>query len=162
VVSSADLEVRRVKQARRPALQVQEITMGAKIRLKVMLVTVLLAGWVLGSTPWVVGNRMAGSAPNRFAWWQIGFLIFGAFNALVETPGTVVVRVAAVLLSAAILFVSPSGALILLLWLVWPPAYMGALALAAESRHQKGTEVRDADGAARSARIAVASIIAAV
>src|SRR5262245_2853040 len=134
--------------------------MGTRIRLKVMLMTVLLAGWVLGPSLGVVGNQMVGSSPNRFAWWQIGFLIFGAFNALVETPGTVVVRVAAVLLSAAILFVPPSSALILVLWLVWPPAYMGAWALATESRDRKGTDESDRDGAARSARIAVASIIA--
>jgi hypothetical protein len=135
--------------------------MGTGIRLKVMLVTVLLAGWLLGPSLWVVGNQMVGSSPNRFAWWQSGLLIFGVFNALVETPGTTVVRVAAVLLSAAILFVPPSGALIIVLWLVWPPAYMGAWALAAESRNQKGTDDGDSH-ADRSARIAVASIIAAV
>jgi hypothetical protein len=99
--------------------------------------------------------------PNRFAWWQAGLLIFGIFNALVETPGTAFVRIAAVLLSAVVLFVPPSGALIIVMWLVWPPAYMGAWALATEARNQTGID-RETGSADRRARFAAASIIVAV
>jgi len=135
--------------------------MGAGIRLKVMLVTLLLAGWVLGPSLWVAGSRMVGAAPSRFAWWQAALVIFGVFNAVVEPPGTAFVRIAAVLVSAGVLFVPPSGALVIILWLVWPPAYMGAWALAAESRGQESPGDGESAPDLR-ARIAVASIIVAV
>src|SRR5262249_33478384 len=132
--------------------------MGTGIRLKVMLVTVLIAAAAFGPVVWPP-EYLVPSATLFSNSWRMGLLLLGIFNVVVEAPGTTFVLIATVLLAAVLLFMPPSLGFVLLIWFVWPPAYMGAWALADESRNGSAGEE---DDSSRRARVAVASIIAAV
>lgn len=65
-------------------------------------------------------------------WFVPGLLLFGVFNAIVSPPGTLAVRLMAIGGTLAALW-SRGGLPIfvgLLAWLMWPPAYAVAWALA--------------------------------
>ncbi|HWW88628.1 MAG TPA: hypothetical protein VNZ26_33770, partial [Vicinamibacterales bacterium] len=102
-------------------------------RVKVLFATVLIGAALVG-TP----HQLTGSPET---WWKAGFLVFGLFNALAAVPGTWFVSTGAVLVSAAALMMGTSGSwlMLLLVWLIWPPAYMTSWALARESRARDGT-----------------------
>jgi hypothetical protein len=84
-----------------------------------------------------------------------GLLAFGVFNVLFAPPGTGWVRALAIgaTLSSLIL-PSVFGPLVLLVWLVWPPAFAVSWALARERQQDKREAVR--------ARAALAALIVAV
>src|SRR3981081_1550668 len=77
----------------------------------------------------LMGGRAAG------IWMMVGVLGFGAFNILFSAPGTEWVRAVAIAgVFGALLW--PAGLLalvVLLAWIVWPPAFMVSWALSRES-----------------------------
>jgi hypothetical protein len=97
-------------------------------------------------------------------WWPVSLLGFGILNVLVSPAGTFVVRAVAVV--AALVAITQPGEvrvlLTLILWLVWPPAFMVAWALARESRRAPEADGTDGPGEAAGARIAVAALIVSV
>jgi len=100
---------------------------------------------------------------RSFDWVTVGVLAFGSFNALVSLPGTRLVRGAAIVSSLVVIL--SAGHLraiaVLLCWLVWPPAFLVAWALA------RVDATPDEERPERSAtriqpRVAMAAIVAAV
>ena len=122
-------------------------------QIKAALVALLGAAAVVGQ--WT-GGRGAFGGPWRTA----GVLLFGLFNVLFDAPGTAMVRGCAVLIAALVLMSQPAtlGVLLLILtWLLWPPALMVSWAIGRAGGDPEQTAARG-----RQARIAVAVIIAAV
>lgn len=121
--------------------------MSSGMPLKVAGVTVLIAAAVIGG------------AIERFA---VAMLIFGIVNVLASARGTTWVRAAAVVASL-VAFAAPVGPRMLvavLAWLIWPPAFLVAWALA---RADDGPSPDQSDSStAGTARVAVAAMIGAV
>src|SRR5689334_371367 len=82
-------------------------------------VLLIAAAWL---SPW-----------SRLQWLTYGLLAFGIANIFLELPGTLFIRKAAVAATSAVLIwqdVSVTLWATLLAWLIWPPAFMVAWALA--------------------------------
>jgi len=97
-------------------------------------------------------------------WLVYGLLFFGIANVLFDVPGTMLIRTIAVAGTFVALVWQDSSAAswaVLLAWLLWPPAFMVAWALGKRSRNRNADQ-RAEDAAAKSARIGMAAIIAAV
>jgi hypothetical protein len=90
-----------------------------------------------------------------------GFLVFAAVNALLMFPGAKLVRAAAILASLyALLLPEARPVVALIMWLVWPPAFLIAWALGRE-RDESSGDVR-IDLAPTRARVTITAIIVAV
>jgi hypothetical protein len=91
-------------------------------------------------------------------------MLFGLFNATVSTPGTLGVRLAAVAATLAVLWWGDvfRTIVVLLAWLVWPPAYAVAWTLGRKSELAADREPLRVDTAVTRSRIGVAAIIVAV
>jgi hypothetical protein len=101
------------------------------------------------------------ASADRFTF---GLLAFGIVNVIFSPPGTTWVRGAAV--AASVLALASPGSvrtlLILLAWLVWPPAFMVAWAIARQAAAPGDETSGEGPAAGRRARIAVSVVIAAV
>jgi hypothetical protein len=129
--------------------------MRSSTHIKTALVVVLVAIALL--------RRCPGCGWASGAAFTVGVLAFGIVNVVASVPGTLWVRVAAVALSVGALIapVQAGSALLPLAWLVWPPAFIVAWALARETRSEPDVDPeRRADR--QHARITIAAIIAAV
>jgi hypothetical protein len=115
----------------------------------------------------VLVAALAGTAvliePWPRGWFVPGLLLFGLFNAIVSPSGTLGVRLMAIGATLAALWSRGGLAVLvgLLAWLVWPPAYAVAWALARERSLNPDADQEDAATAWR-ARIGVAALIGAV
>lgn len=108
----------------------------------------------------LVGAALVGGAIERFA---VGMLIFGIVNVLATARGTTWVRAAAVVASL-VAFAVPVGPRMLvavLAWLVWPPAFLVAWALA-RAENGPPQERSESSTAGTQARVAIAAMIGAV
>src|SRR5919198_853501 len=125
-------------------------TMARDALMKAVLVAAL-AGTAVLIEPWPRG------------WFVPGLLLFGLFNAIVSPSGTLGVRLMAIGATLAALWSRGGLAVLvgLLAWLVWPPAYAVAWALARERSLNPDADQEDAATAWR-ARIGVAALIGAV
>jgi hypothetical protein len=96
-------------------------------------------------------------------WITVAILIFGIVNVLLDPPGTFVIRAMAINATYATLAYKDLRAFMLLLgWLVWPPAFMVSWALGRESRLARDVEQVESKAASLRARTTLAAIIAAV
>jgi hypothetical protein len=125
--------------------------MSRSIQAKAALVALLVGAALL--------NR-----PTPSLWFTLGLLAFGIFNVLFSAPGTAWVRAVAIGATfAGLLWPSQMVALVVLLaWLVWPPAFMVASALARDSSPAPSVDPQEGEAAATRARIALAALIGAV
>jgi hypothetical protein len=117
--------------------------MATRIQLKVAIVVALIAAALVGR-------------PGSPLWLTLGMIAFGAFNVVLDAPGTEWIRALAVAgtLAALVLPNLLFGPVALTAWLVWVPAFALAWALARDPRHDPGEATR--------ARIALATLIVAV
>jgi hypothetical protein len=101
--------------------------------------------------------------PTNRDWIKVGILIFGMVNVLLDLPGTLVIRAMAIAATFATLLDRELFALMLVLaWLVWPPALMVSWALGRESRLAPDGEQAERGAASLKARTTVAGLIGAV
>ena len=101
--------------------------------------------------------------PTNRNWIKVGILIFGMVNVLLDLPGTLVIRAMAVAATFAVLLYKDLFALMLVLaWLVWPPAFMVCWALERESRVAEDVEQLESDAASLKAKTTLAAVIGAV
>lgn len=123
-------------------------------QIKAALVALLVAAAIAAESYY-------GRAASFRPWWTVAVVLFGVFNVLFDAPGTALVRGAAVATAAVLLAVpNPvvSVVLLILTWLIWPPALMVSWAVA----RRNGGEPEQIAASGRRARIAAAAIIAAV
>ena len=93
----------------------------------------------------------------------LGLLVFGLFNAVVSPAGTTAVRAVAVLATLiALAYPADRVIVVLVAWLVWPPAMMVAWAIARERRDREDAEPEQETVNALPAKIAVTAIVVAV
>jgi len=109
----------------------------------------------------VIGPR---ETAQSLLWLPLFVFAIGAFNVLVSVPGTYGIRTAAVAASfAGLLVPGARGAIILLFWLIWPPAFLVAWALAGSSVDEDGYIQRtEHESAFSPARVKGAALTAAV
>jgi hypothetical protein len=120
-----------------------EATMATRIQIKVAIVVALMAAALVGR-------------PESPRWLTLGVIAFGAFNVLLDAPGTESIRAVATGGTFAALLL-PNwffGPVALIAWFVWVPAFAVAWALARNPRHEASEGAR--------ARIALATLIVAV
>src|SRR5262249_8912422 len=96
-------------------------------------------------------------------WFTLAILAFGITNVLFDPPGTVVIRTIAIAAAFAALLWPQNLRVFMLLvaWLVWPPAFMVSWALARESR-VAATEGHEGRVASMKAKTALAALIGSV
>jgi hypothetical protein len=124
--------------------------MSANVALRIALVTGL--GLLL--------LAHGGAAVDRFA---VGLFAFGLLNVFLTPPGTGWLRAAAIVAAATGLAWEASRTLVMILiWLIWPPAFMVAWAISRRSDVTAGERSIAGPAAGRSARVTVAAVIAAV
>jgi hypothetical protein len=117
--------------------------MATRIQIKVAIVVALMAAALVGR-------------PESPRWLTLGVIAFGAFNVLLDAPGTESIRAVATGGTFAALLL-PNwffGPVALIAWFVWVPAFAVAWALARNPRHEASEGAR--------ARIALATLIVAV
>jgi hypothetical protein len=104
------------------------------------------------------------SQPIRDDWSTIVFLLFGILNVVLNPRGTQYVRAVAVGMTFSGLLWPGliRSILAFLAWLVWPPAFLVAWALARESDAAPAISELHGDAAAARARTGVSAIIVAV
>jgi len=96
-------------------------------------------------------------------WFTVAILIFGFVNVLLDPPGTFVIRGIAIAGTFATLANKDLRTFMLLLgWLVWPPAFMVSWALGREARLAPDVEQAESKAASLKARTTLAAIIGAV
>ena len=124
---------------------------------RVALVTLLVAAGL-------AGHRIYNSATGweGYEGFALGLLLFGIVNVLFSTPGTKWVRAIAIGITfVALLWPANLQLVALIAWLVWPPAFMVAWALARESNSTLREPQEDRRTATR-ARITLAVLIGTV
>jgi hypothetical protein len=134
-----------------------------KPSVKVALVLVLVAAAFAGPPSGV--NWKAFAPLTGFSTPILGLLAFGIFNALVSPSGTMWLRAVTIAAVIAALLRPNDGvaALILVLaWVVWPPAFMVSWTLAREAADAAPETPLEQQAAARRARLTLAGVIAAV
>jgi Polyketide cyclase / dehydrase and lipid transport len=103
---------------------------------------------------------VVGPSPEGNVWWKVGAVVFGAFNALVTPPGTQWARLLSIVATLAALIAGGGPLLLVIGWLLWPPAYMASWSIA------RGAEAppapRNGDDVFTQARISVAGLIIAL
>src|SRR5687768_4617949 len=131
--------------------------MSKSTQLKAALVIVLVAAFFFG-------EQM-----DRFryppCWYSLVLLSFGLFNALVTPPGTMWVRALAIAgIFHALLWPGLFGSVVIFAWLLWPPAFMVAWALALGRNEGDAIRIEpsEGDGRASRARLGLAAVIVAV
>src|SRR5688572_23016560 len=127
--------------------------MSKSTQLKAALVTSLVVAALL--------SRYAPSFRPASVWFILGLLAFGTVNVLLAAPGTEWIRATAIGASfAGLLWPAAFGGTVMLLaWLLWPPAFMVAWAVAGETA---GADRSANDAAGMRARISLAALIGAV
>ena len=96
-------------------------------------------------------------------WITVAIVIFGIVNVLLDPPGTFVIRAMAINATFATLAYKDLRTFMLLLgWLVWPPAFMVSWALGRESRLAPDVEPLESTAASLKARKTLAALIGAV
>lgn len=126
--------------------------MARSVLLKVVLVTALVGLPLIG--------RDAG-AFNK--WITPGLVAFGIVNVVFSPRRTSGIRAVAIAGALAALFWPPIQTLVVLLaWLVWPPAVLVAWALGREVDGSPDVEQPERSAAATRARVTIAAIIGAV
>ena len=86
-------------------------------------------------------------------WFTVAILIFGIVNVLLDPPGTLAIRAMAIAATFATLLNKDLRAFMLILgWLVWPPAFMVSWALGRESRLEPDAEQVESTAASLRAR----------
>ena len=131
--------------------------MSKSAQIKTALVTVLIATAL-------IGRYSSSRIPQPELLLDGGLLLFGVINVLLPTPGTLWVRAMAIVATIAALL-WPGDLLtlvVLLVWLVWPPAFMVAWALALRFGQAATIERQAGQQAGTRARIALAALIGAV
>ena len=109
--------------------------MSRRIQVQVALVALLVAAGI-------VGQQTYSFRPVPF-WYFFGLLCFGIVNVVFTPPGTQRVRAAAsARRSRRCCGPRSSAGVVFLAWLVWPPAFMVAWALARESKQNRGRTAR--------------------
>ncbi len=126
--------------------------MSRRVLLKVITVTAL------------VGLALIGRDVRAFNQWiTSGLVAFGIVNVVFSPRGTMGIRATAIAGAAGALFWPPLQTLVVLLaWLVWPPAFLVAWAVSRYSNDPPDGEQPEPSAAATRARVTVAAIIAAV
>jgi hypothetical protein len=125
------------------------------MQLKAVLVALLVGAAVLG-------HQMYSYRPAA-DWFFLGWLTFGIFNVLFSPPGTQRVRAIAIGATfASLLWPTLFAGVVFLAWLVWPPAFMVAWALASRSTANPSAGRQEGHSAASRPRIALAALIGAV
>jgi len=129
---------------------------------KAALVALLVGAAVVGPRAGVSWSSFGAS--GGASWLTIGLLAFGIFNVLFSPRGTARVRAIAIGATlGGLLWPSQLLALVVLFaWLVWPPAFMVASALAHEASPTPGVEPGEGEAAATRARTALSALIVAV
>jgi hypothetical protein len=130
--------------------------MSKSMQKKAALVAMLIAAWLIGD---YTATRFV--PPVGLV---VGVLLFGIINVLFSAPGTQRVRAIAIGATlAALLWPRTLLSLVILLaWLVWPPAFMVGWALATRSGGSPGAGRQEGHAAGPHARIALAALIGAV
>src|SRR5205823_1254307 len=96
-------------------------------------------------------------------WFTVAILIFGIVNVLLDPPATFGIRAMAIAATFATLLNKDLRAFMLILgWLVWPPAFMVSWALGRESRLPPDVEQVESNAASLKARTTLAALIGAV
>jgi hypothetical protein len=126
--------------------------MSRSVLLKVVLVTAL------------GGLALIGRDVGAFSVWITpGLVAFGIVNAVLAPRGTTAIRVVAIAGALAALLWPPLQPLVVLLaWLVWPPAFLVAWALSRDTDDSLDAEQPERSAAATRARVTIAAIIGAV
>jgi hypothetical protein len=96
-------------------------------------------------------------------WYTYALLLFGLINIFLDSPGTTLIRTLGVIAAFVALVWQDKAALwaTLLLWLIWPPAFMVSWALAKNPRSREPEQSAQNVEAER-AQIALSVLIAAV
>lgn len=96
-------------------------------------------------------------------WYTYALLLFGLINVFLDFPGTTLIRTLGVIAAFVALVWQDIAALwaTLLLWLIWPPAFMVSWALA-KNRRSREPEQSAQNVEAERAQIALSVLIAAV
>lgn len=117
--------------------------MATRMQIKAAIVVALIAAALLGR-------------PGSPVWLTLGLIAFGAFNVLIDPPGTEWIRGFAIAgtLAALVLPTWFVGPVALIAWLVWVPAFAAGWALARGPRRASNEATR--------ARMALATLIVAV
>jgi len=127
-------------------------------RVTAALIALLVGAAFLGQ--WRYGRAAFGGPSLVF-----GMLAFGILNALFQAPGTTAVRAIAIGATLLVLLIPTGSSVIsavIAIWLLWPPAFMVAWALARKREPGTTAELSPPDAATRVARITVVAIIVAV
>ncbi len=98
--------------------------------------------------------------PSVNVWWTIGAVAFGVFNVLVTPPGTQWARALSVVATFAALISGGGPLLLLIAWLLWPPAYMASWSIARQS--DELPPPTDGEEVFTQARISLAGLIIAL
>ncbi len=98
--------------------------------------------------------------PNVNVWWTVGAVAFGVFNVLVTPPGTQWARVLSIVATLAALISGGGPLLLLIAWLLWPPAYMAAWSIA--RRAEQPPPPVNGEDLFTPARISLAGVIIAL
>jgi hypothetical protein len=100
------------------------------------------------------------SPPEGNVWWIIGAVVFGIFNVLVTPPGTQWARLLSIVATFAALIAGGGPLLLLIAWLLWPPAYMASWSIARQS--EEPPPPTNGEEVFTQARISVAGMIIAL
>lgn len=105
--------------------------------------------------------RQAGPAPYPNLWVTLGVVAFGVFSVLVDPKGTLFVRTVAIFFTfIALITGQVTGVFMLILaWLIWPPAFLMAWTLNID---RAGEDTAPGSRIATNSKITAAAIIAAV
>jgi hypothetical protein len=94
--------------------------------------------------------------------WVLGWVVFGIVNAVITAPGTWWIRIGAIATTLlALLLPDRNIGLFVLVWLVWPPAFMVAAYLGRSAQRSSG-DPEPAVTASTRARVTLSAVIAAV
>jgi hypothetical protein len=99
-------------------------------------------------------------APEGNVWWKVGAVIFGAFNVIVTAPGTRWARALSIVATFAALISGGGPLLLLIAWLLWPPAYLTSWSIARTS--DEPPPPANGEEVFTQARISVAGLIIAL
>jgi hypothetical protein len=98
--------------------------------------------------------------PDVSVWWTVGAVAFGVFNVLVMAPGTEWARALSIVATIAALVAGGGPLLLLIAWLLWPPAYMASWSIARKA--EELPPPKDGAEVFTRARISVAGLIIAL
>src|SRR5260221_5540431 len=106
----------------------------------------------------ILAAVMVGGNHTMGPWIQYGIVAFGVFNIVLSPPGTAGVRALAIAASMAALALPQAwwGIILVIGWLVWPPAYAVAWSLGRRAEDAPPPVADGSDGGRRAKTAAAA------